>query len=95
MSELLEKFDFSYVLDIFFPFYAQERIAPVAICQTLFFKEQLEQFSHIALYKRASVSDLLRSRMTKERREGFALLSESLIALSLTKSEGIARKTYE
>ena len=33
----------------------------------LFFKEQREHFAHSSLYKRATVSDSLRSLMTKER----------------------------
>ena len=33
---------------------------------SLFFKERLEQFSLVALYKRATMSDSLRSLMTKE-----------------------------
>ena len=33
---------------------------------SLFFKERLEQFSRVALYKRATMSDSLRSLMTKE-----------------------------
>ena len=59
---------FSYVLDSFPPFYAQERIAPVA------------------LYKRLTMSDSLRSLMTKERREKFALFHE-WIAFSLLHSQ--------
>ena len=59
---------FSYVLDSFPPFYAQERIAPVA------------------LYKRLTMSDSLRSLMTTERREKFALFHE-WIAFSLLHSQ--------
>ena len=97
MRELLKKFVFSYVFDSFFPFLCPRAtvIAPINIRHTLFFTEQLERFAHVALYKRATVSDLLRLGMTKERREEFALLSDALIALLLTKWEGIARKTFE
>ena len=59
------------------PFYAQEKIAPVA------------------LYKRATVSDLLRSLMTKEQWEQFALFYEQ-ITLSLKKtSESLEKPMIE
>ena len=51
----------------------------------LFFKERLERFAPVALYKKATVSDLLRSLMTKERRKQFILLH--------TKNLRIAQKT--
>ena len=51
----------------------------------LFFKERLERFAPVALYKKATVSDLLRSLMTKERRKRFILLH--------TKNQRIAQKT--
>ena len=51
----------------------------------LFFKERLERFAPVALYKKATVSDLLRSLMTKERRKQFILLH--------TKNQRIAQKT--
>ena len=59
-NNYLEKLSiFHHVFDRFwllFPFYALEQIAPL-----LFFKEQREQFVLIALYKRATGSDLLQS----------------------------------
>ena len=51
-SNLLKKSYFLYVFDSFSPFYAQKRIAPVA---------------PVTLYKRVTMSDSLRSPMTKER----------------------------
>ena len=68
----------------FFPFYAQEQIASVALCSFTLFKERLEQFAPISLYKRVTMSHLLRSLMTKEQRERFALFHEQ-ITLLLTK----------
>ena len=52
-SDLFEKFLFFVS---FPPFYAY----------LLFFKEQIEQFAPVALYKRATLSNSLRSLMTKE-----------------------------
>ena len=57
---------------------------PLLFAHSLFFKEQLEWFAPVALYKRATVSASLRS-LTKERWEGFALFHER-IALLLTKN---------
>ena len=71
MSESLEKFVFLYVFDKFSPFYAQEQIATTD--HWLFFRERLEGFAPVAFYKRATMSDCLRSLMTKERREPFTL----------------------
>ena len=62
---------------------------PLLFAYSLFFKERLEWFAPVALYKRATVSDSLRSLMTKERWEGFALFHKR-IALLLTKNEQIA-----
>ena len=56
---------FSYDLTLFeffhcfSPFYDQEQIAPVALCSVG------ERFAHIALYKRATMSDLLRTLFKK------------------------------
>ena len=38
-------------------------------------KEQLERFAHVALYKRATMSDSLMLIFTKERRERIALIA--------------------
>ena len=76
-----KKFVFLYVFDSFPPFYAQKWIPPVALCS-------------FALFLKATVSNLIRSLMTKEWREGSALFHEH-IALSLTKNEQIAQKTHE
>ena len=82
---------FSYVFDRFsllFPF-----LCPRALAQWLFFKERRERFAHccslqksnceriaqIALYKRATVSNLLQSLMTKEQRERFALFHKKIV----------------
>ena len=78
--------DFHY----FSPFYAH---CPRALAQWLFFKERQERFAHcrslqksncariahIALYKRATVSNLLQSLMTKEQRERFALFHKKIV----------------
>ena len=58
----------------FFPLFAH----------SLFFKERLEQFTPVVLFKRATVSNLLRLLMTKER-----------FAISLTKKKRITWKTNE
>ena len=50
-----------------------------------------ERIASIALYKRATMSDLLRLLMTKERQEQFSLFHE-LIALSLTKKSDSLEK---
>ena len=47
------------LLTVFPHFYAQERIAPLALCSfahLLFFKERLERFASVALYKTATVA---------------------------------------
>ena len=61
-----------------------ERIVPVA----LFLKSERER---IALYKRLTVSNKLKSLMTKEQHERFSLFHK-LIALSLTKKWAICSK---
>ena len=60
----------------------------------LYPRANLSRRSSLSLYKRVTVSDLLPSFMTKERRARFALFHEQ-IALSLTKNERFAWKTYE
>ena len=72
-SDLLEKFIFFICYWQFFPFFMpKSESLPSLFAHLLFFKERLEQFSPIALYKRATVSDLLRSLMKKEQRDRFA-----------------------
>ena len=60
-------------------------------------KSDRERFAQVTHDKRATVSDFLRSLMTKEQRERFVFFTgESLFpsfALSLTKNEQIAQKT--
>ena len=65
---------------------------PSLFAHSLFCKEQPERFALVALFKRATMSNSLRSLMTKERREWFPLFHEQ-IALSLTNNEQIAQKT--
>ena len=62
-SNTLEKFEFfSYVLNRFPPFYAQEQIPPIALrSSTFFLKPTWDILNLIALYKRATVSDSLKS----------------------------------
>ena len=55
-SDWLEKFVFYACFWLFSPFYVQKQIAPVA--HSLFFKERLERFAPVVLYKRTTVSDL-------------------------------------
>ena len=92
-SNVLEKSNFSYVFDSFFPFFMpKSELLPSLFAHSFFFKEQLERFAPVALYKRATMSNSLWSLMTKEGRERFAFFHEK-IALSLTKNKRIARKT--
>ena len=67
---------------------------PLLFAYSLFFKEQFERFAAIALYKKATMSDLLGLLMTKERRERFILFHEQ-IALLLTNNKWIAQKNDE
>ena len=48
-------------------FYAQKWIAHISLCPFTLFKEQLERFVPIALYKRATMSNSLKLHMIKER----------------------------
>ena len=77
---------FLYDFDSFSPIYTQERIAPVALCSFAIFKKWLERFDPIALYKRATVSDLLRLLMA------LSLIFCGRIALSLTKTSKSLKK---
>ena len=62
----------------------------------LFFKEPLEKFASVALYKRVNVSDLFRSLMTKsDRSAALFLTSKSLFRFFDHKKEWIDRKTDE
>ena len=81
-------------LTVFLLFMPKSELLPSLFAYSIFFKEGLERFPHVALYKKATRSDSLRSLMTKERRECFALFHEQIVHL-LTKNEGIARKTDE
>ena len=83
-EQIAQNVFFVYVFDNFPPFYAQEQIDSVALCSFTLFKERLEQFAPISLYKRVTMSHLLRSLMTKEQRERFALFHEQITFL-LTK----------
>ena len=75
-----------YVSDLRFAIRSwYEQIVPVALFSFFFFKERLQRFAPVPLNKRATVSDLLRSFMTKEQRERFVLFHEPIV-LSLTKA---------
>ena len=84
-SDSLDKIRiFHHVFDSFPPFYAQKRIASIALCC-------------VTLYKRVTVSESNSSFLTKER--PWAICSfprvNCLFALSLTKNERFALKTEE
>ena len=84
-SDSLDKIRiFHHVFDSFPPFYAQKRIASIALCC-------------VTLYKRVTVSESNSSLLTKER--PWAICSfprvNCLFALSLTKNERFALKTEE
>ena len=90
-SNWLDKFVFFYVFDNFSPFVcprANSSLRSSLICS--FFKEQLERLAHVALYKRATMSDSLRLLMTKERPKRFALFHKQ-IPLSLICSQKPSR----
>ena len=75
--------------------------------KSLILKSDLEWFSHADLYKRATVSDLFRLLMTKERQwairsghswkksNGSYFLFHKRITLLLTKNKGLAQKIDE
>ena len=75
------------------PFYAQQRIAPVA--HSLFFKEPLEGFALVALYKRATVSDSLRLLMTKEQQSDLLFFTRELLFWSQKTSKSLEKLTSE
>ena len=93
-------------LTVFPLFMPKSESLPTLFKKELLSKEQRERFglghqkrdregiTPIALYKRATVSDLPPLLMTKERRERFALFHE-LIALSLSKNKRFTPKTDE
>ena len=54
------------VFTAFPPFYTQELIAPVALPPIALFREWWERFALITLYKRATISEILPSFITKE-----------------------------
>ena len=72
----------------------KSKSVPSLFAHLLFFKEQLEWFAPVDLYKRANMSDSLRLLMTKVWWERFALFRER-ITLLLPKNELIAQKTDE
>ena len=97
-SNWLDKFIFFYVFDNFSPFVcprANSSLRSSLICS--FFKEQLERLAHVALYKRATMSDSLRLLMTKERPKRFALFQKRipLLLICSQKTEQIDQKTNE
>ena len=56
---------FSYVFDSFpLLFLLKSELLPSLFAHLLFFKERLKQFALVALYKRATMSDSLKSLMT-------------------------------
>ena len=94
-SQSLEQFLFFISFDSFSLFYSQEKISSVALLSFALFKERLERFTSVTIYKRATASNLLRSLMTKERQEWFTHFRKP-IALSLTKtSESLEKPMSE
>ena len=84
-----------HVFDCFPLFMSKSKLLPSLFGHSLSFKERLERFAPVVLYKRTTVSDSLWSLMTKERRERFALFQER-IALSLTKtSESLEKQSSQ
>ena len=78
-SESLKKFIFFVCFWLFSPFYAQEHIAPIALCMICsFLKSDLSDSLQSLFTKRVTVSDSLRSLMTKERGERFTLFHKQI-----------------
>ena len=75
MSDSLEKIVFLYVFGsfcyTFSLFMPKSESLPSIFTRSLFFKELLERLAPVALYKRVTVSNWLRSLMTKAWRERF------------------------
>ena len=66
-------------LTVFPLFIPKSEALPSLFAHLLFFKEPLEKFASVALYKRVNVSDLFRSLMTKsDRSAALFLTSKSL-----------------
>ena len=66
-SDSFAKFVFFVCFLQFFPFFRpKSELIPSLFAHSLFFKERLEHFAPVALYKRATVSDSLWLLMTKE-----------------------------
>ena len=105
-SYSIEKIHIFICFSLLFPFYAQERIAPVPLCSVGLFwrgmeaihscrylqKRDLELIAPVTLYKRVTVSDLLLLLFPKKPQDQFTLFQE-WSALSLTKNKRFAWKT--
>ena len=105
-SYSIEKIHIFICFSLLFPFYAQERIAPVPLCSVGLFwrgmeaihscrylqKRDLELIAPVTLYKRVTVSDFLLLLFPKKPQDQFTLFQE-WSALSLTKNKRFAWKT--
>ena len=91
---------FVYVFDSFSPFWCPtgncscRSLLLSLFAHSLFFKEWLERFAPVALYKRATVSDLIRLLMTKDQWERFTLFTSELL-FRYKKTKLITQKTDE
>ena len=103
---------FSYVFVVFPPFLPKSSLLLLLFAQSLFFKEwpwancsgcsewksYHEWFAPVSLYKSATVSNLLRSLMTKEWQQQFALFHERIALLLFCpqkKSESLEKPMSE
>ena len=84
---------FHMFLTVFPLFMPKSKYLPSVFEHSLFFTERLEWLAPIALFKRVTESDSLRSLMTKEWREQFTLF-EQQIALLLTKTSELLKNKW-
>ena len=68
---------------------------PKLFAHSLFFKERLERFTPVALYKRATMSNSLRSLMTKSNRSDSLFFMSEFLFHSQKMSESLQKPMSE
>ena len=68
---------------------------PLLFAHSLFFKEPLEQFAHVTHYKRAAVSDSLRSLMTTGDGSNLLFFMSESLSRSQKTSESLEKPMSE
>ena len=84
---------FHMFLTVFPPFYAQERIAPIALCSFALFKRATWSICSRHSVQKNNREWFAQVLMTKEQWERFTLFHEQ-VALSLTENEWIAQNKF-